>query len=284
MTPPAPCQSQHAPRCESSAGTEPQRAEAPRAPEPMAEPVQRSLPPLLGAIAARSACRRCAIRAPRPGAARSAGPGPVRSPLGPAGATSSAALAPPQRPGEGAAAIQQSIARIHEASQAPTLSPPDYRTLFDVMAQEIGANGLGRSQTLVNIVKRAQEMGIEIRRDDVRFVLDVVSEADPWFDAGRVARACLPAASATSWSRAAAARVSTFRPTSSISSRLGSPRRPRRSATPRQPPTAAMPARQPQQARDQPQAQPAQAVDTELRADRWWNHGGRPAAGPEPRQ
>jgi hypothetical protein len=80
--------------------------------------------------------------------------------------------------------IQQSIARIHEASQAPTLSPPDYRTLFDVMAQEITANGLSGSQTLVNIIKRAQDAGVDIRRDDARFVLDVVSEADPWFDQG----------------------------------------------------------------------------------------------------
>jgi len=90
---------------------------------------------------------------------------------------------PPPR-GEGPTAIQQSIARIHEACQAPTLSPPDYRALFDVMAQEISANGLAGSQTLANIVKRAQDFGIEIRRDDARFVLDVVSEADPWFDQG----------------------------------------------------------------------------------------------------
>ncbi len=86
--------------------------------------------------------------------------------------------------GNAASAIQESIARIHEACQAPTLSPPDYRTLFDVMAQEIGANGLAGAQTLANIVKRAQELSIDVRRDDVRFVLDVVSEADPWFDQG----------------------------------------------------------------------------------------------------
>jgi hypothetical protein len=89
-----------------------------------------------------------------------------------------------QRTAQGAAAIQQSIARIHEASQAPTLSPQDYRTLFDVMAQEIAANGLSGQQTLNNIVKRAESVGIEIRRDDVRFALDVVSEPDPWFDQG----------------------------------------------------------------------------------------------------
>lgn len=88
------------------------------------------------------------------------------------------------RTAQGAASIQQSIARIHEASQAPTLSPQDYRTLFDVMAQEISANGLAGQQTLANIVKRAEGAGIGVRRDDVRFVLDVVSEADPWFDQG----------------------------------------------------------------------------------------------------
>ena len=89
-----------------------------------------------------------------------------------------------QRPSEGATAIQQSIARIHEACQAPPLSPPEYRVLFEVMAQEINANGLLGAQTLGSIVARAQEMGVEIRKDDVRFVLDVVSEADPWFEQG----------------------------------------------------------------------------------------------------
>jgi len=92
---------------------------------------------------------------------------------------------PAGRPGAaGATAIQQAIERIHEASQAPTLSPPDYRILFEVMAQEINANGLTGSQTLLNIVKRAQDAGVDVRRDDARFVLDVVSEADPWFDQG----------------------------------------------------------------------------------------------------
>ena len=52
------------------------------------------------------------------------------------------------------------------------------------MAQEITANGLTGSQTLVNIGKRAHDVGIEVRRDDVRFILDVVSEADPWFEQG----------------------------------------------------------------------------------------------------
>ena len=80
--------------------------------------------------------------------------------------------------------IQNSIARIHEACQAPPLAPPEYRMLFEVMAQEINENGLIGAQTIVNIAGRAQDRGIEIRRDDVRFVLEVVSEADPWFEQG----------------------------------------------------------------------------------------------------
>ena len=56
--------------------------------------------------------------------------------------------------------------------------------LFEVMAEEINANDLFGAQTLVNIGHRAQEVGVDIKRDDMRFVLDVVSEADPWFEQG----------------------------------------------------------------------------------------------------
>jgi hypothetical protein len=156
------------------AAQEPMRSEAPL--------MQRALAPLLGMQAAQ-----------RPAAAPAGAPAPAqRGPLAPAQSEALSGqpgqlrqpAAGQQRTAQGAAAIQQSIARIHEASQAPTLSPQDYRTLFDVMAQEIAANGLAGQQTLVNIVKRAESVGIDIRRDDVRFVLDVVSEADPWFDQG----------------------------------------------------------------------------------------------------
>ena len=82
------------------------------------------------------------------------------------------------------AAIQQSIARIQEACQAPPLAPPEYRLLFEVMAKEISDNDLIGAQTLANITQRAQERGLAVRRDDVRFVLEVVSEADPWFEQG----------------------------------------------------------------------------------------------------
>ena len=86
-----------------------------------------------------------------------------------------------------AATIQASIARIHEACQAPPLSPPDYRTLFDTMASEITDNGLQGTQTLANIHSRVQQAGLSISRDDVRFVLEVVSQEDPWFEQGATA-------------------------------------------------------------------------------------------------
>jgi hypothetical protein len=171
-----------APRIETRA--EPIRNEIVRS-EPIRseQPImQRALAPLFGGQPAQ-----------RADAAQVGAPAPMqRGPLAPAQPDTlsgqpgqSRAQAPSaQRTAQGAAAIQQSIARIHEASQAPTLSPQDYRTLFDVMAQEIAANGLSGQQTLANIVKRAESVGIEIRRDDVRFVLDVVSEPDPWFDQG----------------------------------------------------------------------------------------------------
>jgi len=80
--------------------------------------------------------------------------------------------------------IQQSIARIHEACQAPALAPAEYRVLFDAMAQEITANGLQGAQTLTNITQRARESGLDIKRDDLRFIYDVISEPDPWFEQG----------------------------------------------------------------------------------------------------
>lgn len=88
------------------------------------------------------------------------------------------------RTADQATQIQQSIARIHEACQAPALAPAEYRVLFDVMAQEITANGLQGSQTLVNVTQRAREFGLDLKRDDLRFILEVVSESDPWFEQG----------------------------------------------------------------------------------------------------
>ena len=88
------------------------------------------------------------------------------------------------RGGEAQSLIQQSISRIHDACQAPPLAPPEYRLLFETIAQEINENGLIGAQTIHNIAQLVQDRGIDIRRDDVRFVLEVVSEADPWFEQG----------------------------------------------------------------------------------------------------
>jgi hypothetical protein len=107
------------------------------------------------------------------------GPGapPAARPAAPAAQT-------PPAPSGSSAAIQQSITRIQDASQAPPLAPHEYRLLFEVMAKEISDNDLIGAQTLANITQRAQERGLDVRRDDVRFVLEVVSEADPWFEQG----------------------------------------------------------------------------------------------------
>ena len=94
------------------------------------------------------------------------------------------APAPVQRTADQATQIQQSIAKIHEACQAPALAPAEYRVLFDVMAAEITSSGLQGAQTLANISSRAREFGLELKRDDLRFILEVVSESDPWFEQG----------------------------------------------------------------------------------------------------
>ena len=88
------------------------------------------------------------------------------------------------RSADQATQIQQSIARIHEACQAPALAPAEYRVLFDAVAKEITANGLHGAQTLTNITQRAREFGLDIKRDDLRFIYDVISESDPWFEQG----------------------------------------------------------------------------------------------------
>ncbi len=125
---------------------------------------------------------------PRPAArpAPAATPAPVTAPVAaaPLAPAQPAQPTPQQKQAEMAAAIQASIARIHEACQAPPLSPQDYRALFEGIAAEINANGLQGGQTLTNIHTRTQQLGLNVSRDDIRFVMEVVSEADPWFEQG----------------------------------------------------------------------------------------------------
>mgnify|MGYP001389582930 CR=1 FL=1 len=104
-----------------------------------------------------------------------------------AGAQPTVELLPPKRAAlnqQPVANLQRSIARIHEACQAPPLAPPEYRLLFEMIVAELKENPLDGMQTIVNIAHRAQQRGLDVKRDDIRFVLDVISEADPWFDQG----------------------------------------------------------------------------------------------------
>ena len=129
-------------------------------------------------------------RRPAPIQREQIAPPAAEIPLAPVRQTPAQQAAPvqpaPQAPQrmDAAGGVQQSIARIQEACQAPPLAPPEYRLLFEIMAKEITDNDLIGAQTLTNITQRAQERGLDLRRDDVRFVLEVVSEADPWFEQG----------------------------------------------------------------------------------------------------
>jgi NYN domain-containing protein len=260
------------------------RRPEPKQPEPAQAPqFERTLPPLFGGGNPQPAQQAPAAHSGPPAQAQ-------RGPLPPAQAEALSGqppgmqygqqpYAPAPRPGEGATLIQQSIARIHEASQAPTLSPPDYRALFDLMSQEIAANGPAGSQTLVNIVNRAQELGIDIRRDDVRFVLDVVGEGDPWFSQG--VSASLFASRFRNFvvarCRGQGLNLSADE-LDLIEAWFAAPVAPQRTAAsaaaPAYAPAAAagggMPAH-PQAAQQQPGQPHAPAPNQELRAERWWN-------------
>ena len=184
-----------------------------------------------------------------------------------------------QRGADGATAIQQSIARIHEACQAPPLSPPEYRALFDVIAQEINANQLSGTQTLVNISERAQQLGLEIRREDIRFVLDVVSEADPWFEQGAsanlfasrfrnfvVARCRGQGMNLSSDELDLIEAWFSGGPGSQRSQAPAYARTPAQPAAPQSQPTRAEPAKSPPQT-----TAPAPSSNSEARSDRWWS-------------
>jgi hypothetical protein len=139
-------------------------AYAPAAPSPLRSAVARA-----AAAMAPAAEYSVPAESPAPSAARARpAPPPVAAPARVDGPTP----------------VQRSIARIHEACQAPPLAPQEYRALFEVMAAEIAENGLAGVQTLNAIAERAEGRGLTLRRDDVRFVLEVISEADPWFEQG----------------------------------------------------------------------------------------------------
>jgi len=89
-----------------------------------------------------------------------------------------------RRPALAATSLQQSVARIHEACQAPPLAPPEYRMLFELLSAELREFTFNGDQTVANVAERARRAGFQPRRDDIRFVIDVVREADPYFEQG----------------------------------------------------------------------------------------------------
>jgi NYN domain len=171
--------------------SEPQRLEAVDA--PIAPVDQRIAPPPARTVAPRHVQSGVLPQAtpasgpgPAPLAARAASAEPVLHRAPAARVAPAQSFAAPARL-DPAAAMQKTISRIHEACQAPPLAPADYRAVFEAAAQEISENGLSGAQTLSAIAERAQARGVSLRREDVRFILDVVSEPDPWFEQGATA-------------------------------------------------------------------------------------------------
>ncbi|MDX2289285.1 MAG: NYN domain-containing protein [Hyphomicrobiaceae bacterium] len=148
-----------------------------RTPEPTNPPPQQSQP--LQHREARASRPSVPAAPALPASAQAAVQSPMAQP-----ALAQPPAAQSMRVADSTLTLQQSISRIYDACQAPPLSPPEYLALFDIMAGEINANGLSGARTLINICDRARDLGIETRKDDVRFILEVVSEADPWFEQG----------------------------------------------------------------------------------------------------
>ncbi len=85
---------------------------------------------------------------------------------------------------EKAKTLQDSIALIHQACKAPPLSPPEYRAIFTLLANELGTNQMQGHQTIENVRGLANELGIDAKKEDIRFIIDVVGKQDPWFEQG----------------------------------------------------------------------------------------------------
>ncbi|MEZ5897924.1 MAG: NYN domain-containing protein [Hyphomicrobiaceae bacterium] len=286
-----------APRMEAPRQTVPSPAQSPYASAPLAQqPARRppdALPPLSSrpvdpAFTARqqplpgqsytsqpsapgavpSHDERPAAQAPAPQAAP-AEPRrePARAPAAQATSTPNA-----QRTADQATQIQQSIARIHEACQAPALAPAEYRVLFEVMAQELTANGLQGAQTLSNITQRAREFGLDLKRDDLRFILEVVSESDPWFEQGASANLFAGRFRNFVVARCRSQGLNLSADELDLVDAWFSSQSPQASRAPAYGRTS-QPAAAPQQQPAGPQAAPAQRTDYpgQPQSDRWWS-------------
>ena len=80
--------------------------------------------------------------------------------------------------------IRDTISRVHEYTHVPALAPSEYQIMFEVIAEELNTVGLKGRQTAYNISSRAKIESVELTPEDAQFVLDIISEADPWFEKG----------------------------------------------------------------------------------------------------
>lgn len=78
--------------------------------------------------------------------------------------------------------LQRSVNRILDASQVPPLARPEYRAVFEELFVEIEQNQLQGVKTVANLVERLKARGVILKAEDARFIIDVVSETDPWFE------------------------------------------------------------------------------------------------------
>ncbi len=80
--------------------------------------------------------------------------------------------------------LQDAISRIHAACEAPPFSPPEYRAIFTLLEREISEHQFQGVKTLQNVAHRAAEIGIKMSADDARYMLDAVTQGDPWLEQG----------------------------------------------------------------------------------------------------
>lgn len=85
---------------------------------------------------------------------------------------------------ENNSSIRETIGRVHEFTHVPALAPSEYQILFEVTASELSEVGLKGRQTALNISSRAKSEAVDLSPEDSQFILDIISEADPWFEKG----------------------------------------------------------------------------------------------------
>lgn len=85
---------------------------------------------------------------------------------------------------EGNHLIRDTISQVHEHTHVPALAPSEYQIMFEIISEELNEVGLKGRQTAFNISTRAKIESVDLSPEDAQFVLDIISEADPWFEKG----------------------------------------------------------------------------------------------------